>query len=280
MFKIGFIDYFLDEWHANQYPKWIHDASGGAMAVTHAFGLIDSPLGGLTNRAWCDKFGVVHCENMADVIAACDGLIVLSPDNPEMHLQLCELPLQSGKPTYVDKTFAPDLATARAIFAIADQHGTPCFSTSALRYAAEYKGLDSSAIRAVRSFGPGQFGNYSVHQIEPLCMLMDSAPVKALCLTGHQCVSMMVQFADGRFATIDNFQQAGGFAMDLCMDDHVQHLTIASDFFQAFIAALVQFFRDRKVPVAHAETLRIMALREAGLQAVARPGQWVPVAQV
>ena len=28
MIKIGFIDYFLDEWHANNYPKFIAQKFG------------------------------------------------------------------------------------------------------------------------------------------------------------------------------------------------------------------------------------------------------------
>ena len=40
MKKIGFIDYYLDEWHANNYPRMIAEASNGSMAVTGAFGLI------------------------------------------------------------------------------------------------------------------------------------------------------------------------------------------------------------------------------------------------
>ncbi|MCF6175148.1 MAG: hypothetical protein L3J71_05240 [Victivallaceae bacterium] len=27
MKKIGFIDYHIDEWHANNYPKWIRESS-------------------------------------------------------------------------------------------------------------------------------------------------------------------------------------------------------------------------------------------------------------
>ena len=31
--KIGFIDYYLDEWHANNYPEFIRKASGGKAAA-------------------------------------------------------------------------------------------------------------------------------------------------------------------------------------------------------------------------------------------------------
>lgn len=275
--KLGFIDYYLDEWHANNYPAWIAEASDGRMAVTHAYGQIDSPRG-VSSRAWCDRHGVRLCGAIEEVVAACDGLIVLSPDNPEQHLQLCGLPLKSGKPTYVDKTFAPDLDTARRIFAIADAHGTPCYSTSALRYASEYADVDRAAIQALRSFGPGSFDIYSIHQIEPVCMLMPAQPARVMCLTSGEAVAMNVQFRDGRYATIDNHPKAPGFRMDVLTRDGVQALAVESAFFQAFIKAMVGFFEEGSTPlVDHRETLRVMALREAGIRALAAPGTWLDV---
>ena len=44
--KIGFVDYYLDEWHANNYPALIKEVSGGEMEVAYAYGHIDSPIGG------------------------------------------------------------------------------------------------------------------------------------------------------------------------------------------------------------------------------------------
>ena len=36
MKKIGFVDYYISEWHANNYPAWI-DALGCDYKVTHAW---------------------------------------------------------------------------------------------------------------------------------------------------------------------------------------------------------------------------------------------------
>ena len=47
------------------------------------------------------------------------------------------MPLKSGKCVYVDKTFAPDKATAERIFEKAKKYGSPIFSSSALRFATE-----------------------------------------------------------------------------------------------------------------------------------------------
>ena len=37
MIKVGFIDYYLDEWHANNYPAWIKAAAEKLGAPIVAF---------------------------------------------------------------------------------------------------------------------------------------------------------------------------------------------------------------------------------------------------
>lgn len=277
MFKIGFIDYFLDEWHANNYPAWIKEASKGEMEVTHAFGLIDSPRGGMTTDQWCEKYGVQKCETIEEVIAQCDGLIVLSPDNAEMHLQLCELPLKSGKPTYVDKTFAPDEETAKKIFAFAEESGTPCYSTSALRYATEYEGIDTAQVVGLNSWGPNDMEIYSIHQIEPICMLMQARPTRVMYLPGKTCGTLNIQYADGRCATMSHYVKGSPFAMNIALENGNKVLTVNSDFFHNFIVKLVEFFETKEIMVPHEETLNVMALRGAGIKASQNPLCWIEV---
>ena len=36
--KLGFIDYYLDEWHANHYPTMLRELSGGEIEVAYAPG--------------------------------------------------------------------------------------------------------------------------------------------------------------------------------------------------------------------------------------------------
>lgn len=47
--KIGFIDYYLDEYHANHYPEWIKNAADESCAF-YAWAQIDSPKGRTDNR--------------------------------------------------------------------------------------------------------------------------------------------------------------------------------------------------------------------------------------
>lgn len=278
MFRIGFIDYYLDEWHANNYPAWIAQNSGGEMAVTHAYASIDSPLGGRTTEQWCQDFGVQRCQTLEEIIAACDGLVVLSPDTPEQHVPLCEKPLRSGKPVFIDKTFAASLADAKTIFAFARESGSPCYSTSALRYASEYEGIDRDGIRSLSSWGGGHFDGYAVHQLDPIVMLMRAPAKRVLALRGADVANLLIEFADGRSATMSCFYGETPFAMCFATQDGKNPtVTIQSEFFQAFIRQLIAFFRDPKPLVAHDETLEVMAIADAGNRALANPGVWVDV---
>ena len=66
--SIGFIDYFLDEWHANNYPAWLKEASNGEITVDYAYGKINSPLGGRTTDQWCSDMGVQKCDTIEELI--------------------------------------------------------------------------------------------------------------------------------------------------------------------------------------------------------------------
>ena len=123
--NIGFIDYYLDEWHANNYPKMLSEASGGEVTVKYAYAVKDKP-DGMTTDEWCKKFGVIKCKSIEELVEKSDGIAVLSPDNCELHEELSRLPLMSKKPTYIDKTFAPTAAAAKRIFALGENVNTPC----------------------------------------------------------------------------------------------------------------------------------------------------------
>ena len=137
MKKIGVIDYYLDQYHFENYPTWIREASGGESQIVYAWAKMDKP-DGKTNAQCCAEQGIELLDDVNELIEKSDCLIVMSPDNPEMHEELCALPLASGKPTYVDKTFAVSREIALRIVDMARRGNTPFFSTSALRYSREY----------------------------------------------------------------------------------------------------------------------------------------------
>lgn len=114
MIKVGFIDYYLDEWHANNYVHMLHDYSNGEVEAVYAWAEIDSPEGGLTTDAWCEKYGLTRMMTQEELIEKSDVLLVLAPRDPKKHEELANLALRSGKRCYVDKTFAPGSLRCKA----------------------------------------------------------------------------------------------------------------------------------------------------------------------
>ena len=151
--------------------------------------------------------------SMDELIEKSDVLIVLSPDNPEQHLRLSEAALKSGKRTYIDKTFAPDAETARAIFDIADKYGTPCWSSSALRFADVYKDVPK-AISRLQAFGGGEFKMYLIHQLEPIVKLMGCDIKRVMSVGNDKFPSILIEFKDGRTAETNQYNGAD-FSMKL-----------------------------------------------------------------
>jgi hypothetical protein len=279
MKKIGFIDYFLHEWHADNLPKWISDASDGEMKVCYAWGEIDNPAeGAKANEVWCEELGIQLCGSIEEVIALSDYLIVLSPDNPERHMDLCRLPLSSGKHTFVDKTFAVCKADAEYMVNYAEKNNTPFFTCSALRYASEYQALDREMIEFIDSRGPGNMKVYAIHQVEPIVYLMGGGASRVLCSGGPEKPTFIFEYSDGRRAVMHLFGWEIGFHMTIHnKDGHSADVKVESDFFALFANDLVRFFKSGEPSFPVSQAIDVAAMLEAGKKALSQPGEWVAV---
>jgi len=277
MTKIGFIDYYLDEWHANNYPQMIAENSDGRYKVCYAYGKIDSPIGGMTNKQWAEKYGVELVDSIDELIEKSDRIIVLAPDNPEMHEELTDKALKSEKLVYVDKTFAPDKGAAERIFANADAHNTKCFSSSALRFSAELKDIDTDSISAIHSEGPGLFEIYSIHQIEPIVCLMKTRAKRVMYTGSASHPSLVIEFEDGRQAHMYHGEDLPFRIVTQNSENIAKSTVIESDFFGLFIKALIEFFDTGIVPVPHEQTIDVIAIREAGMKAKEAPFEWINI---
>jgi predicted dehydrogenase len=284
--KIGFIDHFLDEWHANQYPVWIADPRhGGRYRVASAWAERDA-ASGLSTEAWCAKNGVERARSLEALIDGSDCLVVLSPDHPERHEELADLALRSGKPVYVDKTFALTRAAAERMFLLAERHGTPMYSSSALRFAGELQELQKNALGLAQgdvtfasAHGPGIFANYGIHQIEIIVATMGVGARRAMAHGTVAAPVVVFEYGDGRTSVVNHLPW-GGFAIDaMGRDGKGASAAIAGDFWVGFIDGLLRFFDTGVSAVPKAETSEAMGMVEAGNRALETPGQWVDVPQ-
>lgn len=275
MKKIGFIDYYLDEWHANNYPDMIKNATNGEMIVTHAYGKIDAPKG-RTNQDWCREMGITHCQTIEQVVEECDYLIVLSPDNPEMHEELCQIPLRSGKPTYVDKTFAPTKEIAIRLFDLAEKFNTPMYSSSALRFSKEIMELEAGEVDFITSVGPGRIENYLIHQVEPMVALMDCSATSLMFTGTERTACILINFEGDKQGTISMLVDGCEFSSFIrYKSGKTVVVPAASEYFERFISNMVDFFRSGRPNVAREQTIEIINILEKANLSRKAPNTWI-----
>ena len=283
MVKIGFVDYYLSEWHANNYPGWIEAACarlGLQYKVAYAWAELDaSPLDGVTTDQWCQKFGAERCRTLDELCQKSDVILVLAPTDPQTHLRYAEQILRYGKRTYIDKTFAPDLETAKKIFALGEQYGTPFFSTSALRYATELE--QYPGCRQIFVTGSGaSLEEYGIHLIEMVVKKLGSGAEAVKAETIGKQTFLHIRYADDRVASM---LFARSLPYTLYMSDGVAGgvrpvtCTVQSSFFDGLIEAILKFYETGCVDFDGAQTLEVMRLRDGILRAAEQPGCWLTI---
>jgi hypothetical protein len=260
MKKIGFVDYFISEWHANNYPAWIEKASeelGLDYKVCYAWAEDDvSHVDGVTTDEWCAKFGVERCSTIEELCEKSDFIVILAPSHTEKHLPYAKIVLKYGKRTYIDKTFAPNLKEAKEMFELGEKYGTPIFTTSALRYATELDDIKDPKFLNVWG-GGGNFPEYSIHQIEMVIKLMNVGHKSVnVSKTEKGCVCDIVM-EDGRKVQL-NYAPDFAFAIE----SENGKVNIASSFFDFLIVDILKFFETGAVSFDKEQTLMAMDLRE------------------
>jgi GFO/IDH/MocA oxidoreductase family protein len=283
--KIGFIDLFIDEWHANHFPEWLKTAARGSeFELFMAYEKTNK--GGRSLEAWCKDNNTAPAASIAEVVEKCDCLFVLAPSNPEVHYELAELALASGKPTYIDKPFASDFATAQKIFKRAEKYNTPVFSSSALRFSNELINAQKNEFSkkcpniAVMSGGGGNFNEYIIHMLEPIVAALGTGAKRLMVnQAGFEQFNVVIGYDDERMASA-SFIMELPYNLMLANDETTVNCEKVGNFFENFADTVLEFFATSVPPVAREETLEIAALLECAIKGRKKLAQWVDLPEI
>ena len=280
MKKIGIIDYFIDEWHSNTYLGLFEKASkelGVDYKVTYAYAEVEQP-GKMLTDDWCAKNNVTRCYSIEELCEKSDNILILAPANPETHLKYAQIALSYGKTTYIDKTFAPDLQTAKEIFAIAEKYGTKIFTSSALRYAEEIAGYAN--VKNVMIKGGGRsLEEYIIHQIEMAVKMTGGAQAEQVhVFHSAKQSTTVVEYAD-KTVTLSYSNSGWGFSVDVETENvncEFRNIEKGTEFYR-LVESIVKFFETNEEPFAKKETLAVLAIRDAIMKGVNGCGKTIPV---
>jgi hypothetical protein len=278
MKKIGFIDYYLSEWHANNYPEWLKEAcrdAGLEFEIKYAWAEQHvSPVDGISTDEWCKQFGARRCDSLHELCDVSDYILILAPSNPEKHLDYAKEVLKYGKPTFIDKTFAPNSAESDEMFALAEKYGTKFFSTSALRCATELEKFEGVTNLMVTG-GGSNLPEYSVHIIEIAVSLLQDPIKRVMMEAKSQMRFCHAETVSGKLATLMYMPGFGYSIAGMDADGKGRHKMIASPFFNVLMGEIIKFFQTGEYPFDPAETREVMRVRDAILACDATPGVWV-----
>lgn len=263
--RLGFVDYRLENGHANIFlSAYRNKLKDRGVTVTSCWGLDQAD-----GQAWAVKNNVTYCDSVEQMAPLVDGFLILAPSNPEKHLELCEHTFPFAKPTYVDKTFAPDLATAQAIFDLADRYHTPVQSSSALRYTGIQQHVQAKGREKVRhmvAWGGGtSFGEYAVHVVELIVSCMGPRAERLRVRRDGVYSQLLIDFSDHRTAVGNVYiKENTPFAAAITTTEDTRLIQPdLSTMFADTAAGILDFVKDQKEHIDRAETLMIRRVLDA-----------------
>jgi len=258
--NLVFIDHDIDNFHANTFAALLAEG-GSEFRLAGVFANRKDNL-----AAWAEKHGIPAVEKLEDIALMADGVMVLAPSNPETHLDLCQKAFSLKKPTYVDKTFAPNLATARRIFDEADHAGVPVQTSSVLRYTEVQEYCQCNPQRAPRFVSTwaagGNFNEYIIHPIEHVVSLLgpELTGISSQEIGGFQRVDL--GFSQGRAASIHmHVNHNTPFMSVVHNQEETRAIAInGGNLFRSGLNGILQFFREPAKAIDRRETFVVMEI--------------------
>lgn len=279
--RIGMIG--LDTSHVVAFTKLLNDKNdpehiaggkvmvafpGGSTELSVSYNRVEGYVARLR-----DEFGVEMVDSPAEVAERCDAVLLESVDGRQ-HLSQFEEIARFGKPVFIDKPFTTSSVEAKRIFALAEQHGTPVFSSSSLRYAAgiadlardeKVLGCVAHGPNAILPDFPGMFW-YGIHTAEILFSMM-----------GTGCREVRVGTTEGADVAVGIWQDDrigvlyGGrlgkvvFSATVFTDKGTRYAESAKSpsGYSLLLQKIMEFFKTGKSPIPQAETLEIIRFLEA-----------------
>lgn len=267
MKRIGLIDYYINEWHALNYPAFLANVKkeiDDDFVISDFYAEIDHP--DLSSKEYEEKYGVHQCSSLEEICHKCDYLMVLYPDNPERKFEVVKKVIAFNKPIFVDKTFMNSFDEAKKIFELALKNKTPLFTSSSLRYADEVVALGD--VDSLLVIAPSvHLSDYWIHPLEIVVSKMGAGAIRAKLSRSGVHHMLNIEYPNNKTALIVIAE--GGNAQDFFVSGNgkfKQNLVrCASPYFENEMKDILRFFLDKQPSFSYLETLEAMRLRDIAL---------------
>jgi predicted dehydrogenase len=290
--KAGIIG--LDTSHVIAFTKLLNDPDAGpdlaGCRVVAAYPKGSPDIESSTSRVpmyteQIQALGVEIVDSIEELVERVD-VVLLETNDGRPHLEQVMPVLKAKKPVFIDKPVAGSLSDAIAIFAAAESHGVPVFSSSSLRYGAGTQAVRNGSIGRVTSCevtGPASLEKthpdlfwYGIHGVEAIFTVMGTGCEVVQRERGDGPIVVKGTWAGGRTGT---FREGKGYSGSAAGEKGEAEIG-KSDGYRPLLVEIVKFFRTGKPPVSAEETLEIYAFMEAADESKRQDGKPVSLKEV
>lgn len=295
VFRIGLIG--LDTSHVVAFTKLINSSQaehgckvvvgypGGSPDVTSSATRVE----GYTKQLR-ESYGVEIVDTIEELCRKVDGVMIESVDG-RPHLKQAIPVIKAGKPLFVDKPMAGNLADVIEIFRLAKENNAPCWSSSSLRYspaivemltdntAGEILGCDTYGPCSLEEHHPDLYW-YGVHGVEMLFTIMGTGCKSVRRVQTDNYEHVVGIWEGGRVGTFRGLKKGkSGYGFTVYGTKGVMQ---GGKFggYDPLVANVLEFFKTGKVPVPAEETIEMFAFMSAADVSKERGGAEVSVPEL
>ena len=235
------------------------------------------------------EMGVEIVDSIDDLLERVD-CVLLETNDGKPHLEQSLQVFRAGKPVFIDKPVASNLAEVVAIYRAAEHFGVPMFSSSSLRFsegAQSIRGGKIGKVLGCNAYSPAATEPshtdlfwYGIHGVESLytCMGSGCQRVSHTSTDGRELAVGV--WSDGRIGTFHGMRDGksgyGGTAFG------TKSISPIGDYggYKPLVIEIAKFFRTKQSPIDPKETIELYAFMEAAAESVKRDGKAVPLSEV
>ena len=221
------------------------------------------------------KLGVEISSSIKEMLKKVD-VVLLETNDGRLHLEQAIEIFKAGKPVFIDKPVAANLADAIAIFKAAEKYKIPVFSSSSLRFSTGAQEIVNGKVGKVLgadAYSPSKYEKthtelywYGIHGVETLFTVMGSGCKSVIQVDSPNTDLVVGTWDDGRVGTFRGIHEGkqvyGGTAFG---DKGVAQIGNFGGY-DPLLVKVIEFFETGSPPVTPRETLEICAFMEAAYE--------------
>jgi predicted dehydrogenase len=237
-----------------------------------------------------ETLGIEMMDDLGRLIKKSDG-ILLETNDGNLHYEQSLAVMKAGKPLFIDKPVAGNLADVIRIFEATKKYKVPLFSSSSLRYlsgAQEIRHQDSMGeITGAETYSPEHWEPshtdlywYGIHGVEILYTIMGQGCIRLKRILTNTTDLVIGEWEGGRLGTFRGDLQGRQYYGGKAFGTKGVKDAGTSEGYGPLIDHIAEFFRTGISPVEDAETIEIYTFMEAADESKKQNGAWVELKAV